>query len=161
LNANESTTVILTANESPTIISTAKESQKSVGNGLNGLQRTNHSSIGNGLNGLQRTNSTSTTMLQTYGHNQKELILMVQDFAQYENDERLFRELEDEKLEDNKANNTASLELELDEQRAHDFELRQLHEDVLYHANTLTEEIIASFEHPTNSPVHEFNEAST
>jgi hypothetical protein len=48
--------------------------------------------------------------------------------------------------EERKAALQQSLLLEMHEQRAHDYELSQLHDDVLHHINASTDEIIADFE---------------
>ncbi len=107
-----------------------------------------------------------TNILKT---NNSSLLLMVQDLAQLEHDERLFLEMEGEKLKEITTNSDASLHLELEGQCPHDSVLHQLQDDVLYHEDALIEETIAQFDNlrssdddsyfGNDSPVNEFNEA--
>ena len=113
-------------------------------------------------------------MLQKYGRGRKELIMMVQDFNQQERDELLMREIDEERnvdarnVEDAERNAVfrATITQELEEQRAHDHELSQLHDDVLQHINTDTDETIAAFDRMhfgrdddsvRDSPINDYN----
>ena len=101
--------------------------------------------------------------------NNSSLLLMIQDLAQLEHDERLFLEMEGEKLKESTTNHDAFLHLEREGQCAQYSELQQMHDDVLYHEDALIEETIARFENlrssdddsyfGNDSPVNEFNEA--
>ncbi len=105
-------------------------------------------------------------MLSEYGRGRNDLILMVRDLTQQESQEdqnlKTMRAMDEERTPAIQA----SLTLELNEQRAHDEELSQLHDDVLYHINASTEKVIAAFEnldHSSDSdnsrvsPINEFN----
>ena len=86
------------------------------------------------------------SLLQLYGLRRNDLILMLRDFPRQtidaDTDEQIMRHIDDE------TNATISelLALELDEQRIHDAEVRQLQDDVLYHTNSQTDEIICEIE---------------
>jgi hypothetical protein len=67
---------------------------------------------------------------------------MLQSLSQQDKDEKLMRNVDDE----TKATLSAILSLEMDEQRAHDIEFSQFHDDVLHHLNSQTEEIIQEIE---------------
>jgi hypothetical protein len=78
-------------------------------------------------------------MLRLYGRGRNELIMMMRDINQLENNERLMLEMDSE-------HRTALrdlLRLQLDEQKAHDLELSQFHDDVLQHITSATDEIVA------------------
>ncbi len=107
-----------------------------------------------------------TLMLREYGRGRNELIFMVRDLnqqdSQHDNDEKIMHAMDHER----KLALRESLTLELDEQRAHDEDLSQLHDDVLHHINASTEQIIAEFANMNHSsdddlsrssPVNEFN----
>ncbi len=85
--------------------------------------------------------------------------MMVQDLSQRDADERLILELDAE----HKTAMQDLLRLELNEQIAHDEELSQLNDDVLYHINSSTEEVVAEIERLNGttsdgaSPVSNFN----
>jgi transposase InsO family protein len=81
------------------------------------------------------------SMLQQYGSERTDLIMMVRDLQA--NDVRLLNDIEDEQqqvLQD-------IIALELDEQRIHDVELSQLNDDILHHINSGIDEIITSIDH--------------
>jgi hypothetical protein len=98
-------------------------------------------------------------MLSQYGQGRNELIMMVQDLSHRDDDERLILKLDAE----HKTALQDLLRLELNEQIVHDEELSQLHDDVLYHINSSTDEVVAEIErfNETNSygasPVNDFN----
>jgi hypothetical protein len=75
-------------------------------------------------------------------------ILMIQDVFQMDADERIMLEIDDERIAESQHD---LLQLEMDEQRTHDYELSQMKDDVLYHINASTDEIIASFENADSS----------
>jgi hypothetical protein len=91
-----------------------------------------------------------------------EFTLMVKDHNLPDDVERVMQEIDNEKqvaLE-------ATYQQELDAQRAHEQELSQMQDDVLYHIKASTDEIIAGFEHILSSseddcfgdsPVNEHN----
>jgi hypothetical protein len=97
-------------------------------------------------------------MLREYGRGRHDLIMMVRDIN-HEDDERTIIEIDCE----NKTSLHELLRLELDEQKSHDLELSQLHDDVLQHINSVTDEIIANAERDDDtdsfgsSPVNVFN----
>jgi len=75
-------------------------------------------------------------------------ILMVQDVFQLDADERTMREIDDERIAESQHD---LLQLERDEQRIHDYELSQMNDDIIYHVNASTDQIIASFENADSS----------
>jgi transposase InsO family protein len=97
-------------------------------------------------------------------HHSVELLLMMNDHTPLDEDEQTMRDMDAERTE---ALQLQLLQLGLDEQRHHDLELSQLHEDILHHDNETTEQIIADFEHNNSSsdandgfgtsPVNDFN----
>jgi hypothetical protein len=81
-------------------------------------------------------------MFQDYGQRRSDLIMMLRDFSQQKRDERLMLDMNAEQ----KTILGYTLQLELDELRAHDCEFSQLHDDVLHPINSTTDTIIADFE---------------
>jgi hypothetical protein len=96
-----------------------------------------HGDIRNGRDELIST-------LKQYGRERPDLFMMVRDL--HASDERLLGDIDAEQQQVHQNQIT----LELDEQRAHDVELSQLDDDILYHINSKIEDIIAQNEQIDN-----------
>ncbi len=91
---------------------------------------------------IRHSRTALIALLQQYNQGQNDFILMMQCLSTQERDEQIMRDIDDE----TKAVLSDILSLKTDEQRAHDAELSQLQDDVLYHINSQTDAIIHEIE---------------
>jgi hypothetical protein len=94
---------------------------------------------------IERGRAAITSLFQRFERNRKvinDLTFMVRDIPTEEHDMQLMREID---AEHNYTLQQLSI-LDIDGQKAQDDELGQLHDDILHHINSQTDEIIDSFE---------------